>query len=55
LSGSQPPRHFALVAEGTLQGLRRARIEKAGIRLIEYPNPDGKHTEVIRILEWLGA
>lgn len=55
LSGDQPPRHFALVPQGSLQSQRRARVERAGIRLIEYPNPDGKHAEVVRILEWLAT
>jgi hypothetical protein len=53
LAGDQPPRHFALLPQGTLQGLRRDRVAQAGVRLIEYPNLDGKHTDVARILDWL--
>jgi len=53
LSGDQPPRHFALMPKGALQGIRRDRVSQAGVRLIEYPNLDGKHTDVARILEWL--
>jgi hypothetical protein len=55
LAGDHPPRHFALMPQGALQGLRRSRVEQAGIRLIEYPNLDGRHTDVVRILEWLAT
>lgn len=55
LAGEHPPRHFALVPQGALQGIRRSRTEQAGIRLIEYPNLDGRHADVARILEWLGS
>jgi hypothetical protein len=55
LAGDQPPRHFALLPQGGLQGLRRSRVEQAGVRIIEYPNLDGRHTDVTRILEWLAA
>jgi hypothetical protein len=53
LSGDQPPLHFALIPKGALKGFRRDRITQAGVRLIEYPNLDGKHTDVALILEWL--
>lgn len=53
LSGDSPPRNYALVAEGSVQGFRRQSVEKAGIRLIEYPNPDGKHSKLPEVLEWL--
>jgi hypothetical protein len=53
LSGDQPPRHFALMPKGALQGFRRDRVSQAGVRVIEYPNLDGKHTDVSRILTWL--
>jgi hypothetical protein len=55
LSGDQPPRHFALMPQGALQGIRRSRVEQAGVRLIEYPNRDGRHADVARILEWLAS
>jgi hypothetical protein len=55
LSGDQPPRHFALMAQGEIEGFRRTRIEKAGVRIIEYPNTDKKHSEVAQVLEWLAS
>lgn len=55
LCGDSPPRHYALVAEGSVQGFRRQSVEKAGICLIEYPNPDGKHSKLPEVLEWLAS
>ncbi|MBN1205689.1 MAG: SIR2 family protein, partial [Myxococcaceae bacterium] len=55
LAGDHPPRHFALMPQGALQGIRRSRAEQAGVRLIEYPNLDGRHADVARILEWLAS
>lgn len=55
LAENQPPRHFALVPSGSILGVRRQSLERAGIRLIEYANPDGQHTEVERILHTLAS
>ncbi len=55
LAGDQPPRHFALMPKGALPSFRRTRVEQAGVRVIEYPNLDGKHSDVARILEWLAG
>jgi hypothetical protein len=55
LAGNQPPRHFALVPQGRFRGLRRSRLEQAGIRLIEYPNRDGQHADVATLLQWLAS
>jgi hypothetical protein len=52
-SGDQPPRHFALIAEETITPHRKARLEASGVQIIPYANPDGKHLEVVRILDWL--
>lgn len=54
LSGPQPPRHFALVPAERVTRSWRRRIEGAGVRLIPYPNPDGKHREVARLLRLVG-
>ena len=54
-AGEQPPRHFALVAEETITPHRRSRLEESGVQLIPYANPDGKHGEVVRILDWLAG
>ena len=54
-AGEQPPRHFALVAEETITPHRRSRLEESGVQLIPYANPDGKHSEVVRILDWLAG
>ncbi|MEP7123703.1 MAG: SIR2 family protein [Byssovorax sp.] len=55
LAGSAPPRHFALVAADTVSQYRRSRLEKGGIRLIAYDNPDGQHAAVIAVLRDLAA
>lgn len=52
-AGDQPPRRFALVAQETITPDRRARLEGSGVQIIPYANPDGKHGEVVRILDWL--
>lgn len=55
LSGDQPPRHFALIAEETITPNRKARLEASGVQIVPYANPDGKHGEVVRILDWLAG
>lgn len=55
LAGSQPPRHFALIAEETMTPHRKTRLEASGVQIIPYANPDGKHGEVVRILDWLAG
>jgi tetratricopeptide (TPR) repeat protein len=50
LAGDHPPRNFALVPAGTIQGQRRLNLERAGIHLIEYANPDGQHTQASQFL-----
>ncbi|HYH97204.1 tetratricopeptide repeat protein [Hyalangium sp.] len=50
LAGDHPPRNFALVPSGTVQGQRRLNLERAGIHLIEYANPDGQHTQARQFL-----
>jgi hypothetical protein len=50
LSGAQPPIHYALMAAGSVGPSRRATLEAAGLRLVEYDNADGKHTELPRVL-----
>jgi hypothetical protein len=55
LAGDQPPRHFALVPQGSLLGARRKGLEQAGIRLIEYADADGKQTNARRLLEDLAG
>jgi hypothetical protein len=52
-AGDQPPRHFALVAAETVTPHRRSRLERSGIRVITYDNPDGRHGEVVRVLRGL--
>ncbi|MFL5349034.1 MAG: SIR2 family protein, partial [Hyalangium sp.] len=52
-AGAQPPRHFALVSADTVKPHRRKKMEAAGIRLIAYENPDGKHTAVVEFLREL--
>ncbi|MFS8066940.1 MAG: AAA-like domain-containing protein [Byssovorax sp.] len=53
LAGGQAPRHFALVADESISPHWRKTREDAGVRVIGYPNPDHRHTEVPRILRWL--
>lgn len=53
LAGRQPPQHFALVASETVNPSRRKRLEDSGLNFIVYANPDGKHSEVARILRQL--
>lgn len=48
-----PPRHFALVPKESVAPNRRKRLEAAGVRLIPYDNPDGRHAEVARLLRSL--
>ncbi len=52
-AGDQPPRHFALVSADSVKPHRRKKLETAGIRLIAYENPDGKHTAVVEMLRQL--
>jgi hypothetical protein len=54
LSGGQPPAHYALVPAGVAP-FKRKQLEDAGLRLIQYDDPDGKHAEVARILRSLEA
>jgi SIR2-like protein len=54
-AGAQPPRHFALMAEETMTPHRKAQIEAGGVQIIPYANPDGRHGEVVRILDWLAG
>jgi hypothetical protein len=50
IAGDQPPRHFALVPADTVTPFRRHNLHRAGVRLIPYGNPDGRHTAVAEIL-----
>lgn len=52
-AGDQPPRRFALIAEETISPPRQAQLEASGVQIIPYANPDGKHGEAVRILDWL--
>ncbi len=51
----QPPRHFALMSEESVKGAphRKTQIEKAGVRIIAYPDPDGLQAELPGILRRL--
>jgi hypothetical protein len=53
LAGGQAPRHFALVPEASIAPYASKLREGAGVRLIGYPNADGRHAEVPGILRWL--
>jgi hypothetical protein len=50
LAGPQPPRHFALVDAKEVTPWRRSQLELAGVRLISYENPDGKHRAALALL-----
>lgn len=52
-AGGQPPRRFALFAEEALTTERRTELAARGVEMIPYANPDGKHAEAARILDWL--
>jgi hypothetical protein len=49
------PQHFALMPEGKVGNYERRRLAEAGVELIEYPNPDGSHAELLRTLHDLAA
>ncbi len=53
LAGPHAPRHFAFCAEGSVPPFRKRTLEDAGVRPIEYKNADGKHGELVRLLEGL--
>jgi hypothetical protein len=55
LAGRHPPQHFALVASETVTPSRRKRLEDSGLNLIVYANPDGRHSEVARLLRQLAT
>ena len=55
LSVGQASTHYALVVEGSVGHSKRANLEAAGLRLIEYDNVDGKHAELPRILRTIAA
>lgn len=55
LAGTQPPRRFILADAETTTPERLTKMEKSGVRVITYPNPDGEHKEALRILRALGA
>jgi hypothetical protein len=55
LSGNHPPVNYALVPAGSIQEGRRQHLERAGIRLLEYSNADGQHTEALRLLTELAG
>jgi hypothetical protein len=52
-AGHQPPRHFALVDAATATPYRMKRLSGSGIRLITYRNNDGRHGEVLSLLQSL--
>ncbi|MCY0992149.1 SIR2 family protein [Nannocystis sp. ILAH1] len=52
---SQAPQHFALMPEGKVSSYERRRLDKAGIEILTYPNPDGTHAELLRLLTDLAA
>jgi len=54
-SRGQAPQHFALVPEGKVGNYERRRLADAGIELLAYPNPDGSHAELLRMLHDLAA
>jgi hypothetical protein len=51
----QAPQHFALMPEGKVGNYERHRLADAGIELLTYPNPDGSHAELLRIIKDLAA
>ena len=51
----QAPQHFALMPEGQVGRYERRRLADAGIEIVPYPNPDGSHAELLRILGELAA
>lgn len=52
-AGSEPPRHFALMPEGSVDPEDRHGLEQAGIEVLPYPTPGGSHAEVARLLRAL--
>ncbi|AUX30512.1 MULTISPECIES: SIR2 family protein [Sorangium] len=50
---SQPAKHFALVASDAVGPYQRRQLESAGVRLMPYPNPDGRHQNLTCLLAWL--
>jgi hypothetical protein len=55
ISNGQPPRHFALVPEGSLTSYGRRLREDAGVKIIEYPTSGDGHATLPGILRWLGT
>lgn len=55
LAGTQPPMRFVLADAETVTSERLTKMEKSGVRVIAYPNPDGEHKEALRLLRALGA
>lgn len=54
-AGDQSPRHFALVEEEAVTPYRGAALEAAGVRLIAYPNVDGKHAALTKALQGIAG
>src|SRR5262249_3594751 len=55
LAGTQPPPRFVLAEAEALTPERRSKLEKAGVRVIAYPNPEGNHAEALKIIKALVA
>ena len=53
LSRDQAPQHYALVEQGQVTLARRRKLASAGLTLLPYPNPDGSHAELLRMLDEL--
>ena len=54
LSGEQPPNHFALMP-GPVASYRKQKLQRSGIRLIEYNASHDDHREAIELIESLVA
>jgi hypothetical protein len=54
-SGPQPPRHFALVAAGSVKPFRRRELEQAGLRLITCHDRDETLEGSARVLRALAG
>ncbi len=55
ISKGEPPRHFALVPQGSFTNYTRTLREDAGVRIIEYPTLGGRHAALPGILRWLAS
>lgn len=54
-ANDRAPRHFMLIDRMSLTHVRRKQLERSGLTVIPYENPDGTHGQLLRLLDLLAS